>query len=485
MSAFQNQTLVQPSKNSSKHSLNRILVVEDDRRMASRIAQFLCSLGWHTTAADGVTDAIKKLGRHRYDFCILDGELPDSGSIRLSALVRSMWKEAHLIVFGTACNQEKLQLLNADATLNTPINDTDLLNILDTVRDQRRDQNSRQTTNPCPASDTPEFFGNSSAMREVSRVIEKIAPTTATVLITGESGTGKSLLAREIHRRSNRSNNSLVEVACGSLTESLLESELFGHSAGAFTGATTSRDGMFTRADRGTIFLDEIATASPAMQVKLLRVLQDFNFEPVGGSETKQVDARVILATHENLEDLVCSGKFREDLFWRINVITIQLPPLRERRADIRSLAEQFLSSVSSRTGRTVDGFTPAAIECLEAHHWPGNVRELVHAVERAAFLGSGKHIDVTDFPLAVIEGASRLGSAHCKSRSQNTVGDSLKAQLATPERRLILDALRQHNWRRDAAAKALGINRATLYKKAKRLGVDLAQIGRTGTTIG
>jgi DNA-binding NtrC family response regulator len=453
--------------------------------MASRIAQFLCSLGWHTTAADGVTDAIKKLGRHRYDFCILDGELPDNGSIRLSALVRSMWKEAHIIVFGTARNQEKLQSLDADATLNTPINDTDLLNILDAVRDQRRDQNSRQTTKPCSVSNTPKFFGNSSAMREVSRVIEKIAPTTATVLISGESGTGKSLLAREIHRRSNRSDNSLVEVACGSLTESLLESELFGHSAGAFTGATTSRDGMFTRADRGTIFLDEIATATPAMQVKLLRVLQDFNFEPVGGSETKQVDARVILATHENLEDLVCSGKFREDLFWRINVITIQLPPLRERRADIRSLAEQFLSSVSSRTGRTVDGFTPAAIECLETHHWPGNVRELVHAVERAAFLGSGKHIDVTDFPLAVIEGASRLGSTHSKSGSKNTVGDSLKAQLASPERRLILDALRQHNWRRDAAAKALGINRATLYKKAKRLGVDLAQIGRTGTTSG
>ena len=485
MPAFQNQTPVQHAGKSSRHSFNRILVIEDDRRMASRIAQFLCSLGWHAKAADGVTDAIKKLGRHRYDFCILDGELPDNGSIRLAALLRPMWKESHLIVFGAARNQEKLKLLDADARLNTPINDTDLLNILDTVREQRKDQNNHQTTKPCSASNTPEFFGNSSAMREVSRVIEKIAPTTATVLITGESGTGKSLLAREIHRRSNRSNNSLVEVACGSLTESLLESELFGHSAGAFTGATTSRDGMFTRADNGTIFLDEIATATPAMQVKLLRVLQDFNFEPVGGSETKQVDARVILATHENLEELVCSGKFREDLFWRINVITIQLPPLRERLADIRPLAEQFLNKVKVKTGRTIDGFTHAAIDCLEAHHWPGNVRELVHAVERAAFLGSGNHLDVTDFPLAVIEGASRLGTVHSKDDSRSTVSDSLKAQLATPERLLILDALRQHNGRRDAAAKALGINRATLYKKAKRLGVDLAEIGRMGTKLG
>ena len=235
---------------------------------------------------------------------------------------------------------------------------------------------------------------------------------------------------------------------------------------------------MFTRADRGTIFLDEIATATSAMQVKLLRVLQDFSFEPVGGSETKQVDTRVILATHENLEELVCSGKFREDLFWRINVITIQLPPLRERREDIRPLAEQFLNNVMIKTRRNIDGFTDAAIDCLEAHHWPGNVRELVHAVERAAFLGSGDRVDVSDFPPAVIEGARRREATNSKDGSKNTVGDSLKAQLATPERRLILDALRQHNWRRDAAAKALGINRATLYKKAKRLGVDLAGIG-------
>ena len=220
------------------------------------------------------------------------------------------------------------------------------------------------------------------------------------------------------------------------------------------------------------------------MQVKLLRVLQDFSFEPVGGSETKQVDARVILATHENLEELVCSGKFREDLFWRINVITIQLPSLRERREDIRPLAEQFLNNVMIKTRRNIDGFTDAAIDCLEAHHWPGNVRELVHAVERAAFLGSGNRIDATDFPPAVIEGARRREVTNSKDGSKNAIDESLKAQLAVPERRLILNALRQHNWRRDAAAKALGINRATLYKKAKRLGVDLAQVGRTGSQI-
>jgi len=370
--------------------------------------------------------------------------------------------------------------LRADTILGAPINDSSVLNTLNTVREHKTASDGHASTMRCNTGKNQEVLGTSPAMRDVSQVIQKIAPTTATVLITGESGTGKSLLAREVHRRSSRSRHSLVEVACGSLTESLLESELFGHSAGAFTGATTSRDGMFTRADKGSIFLDEIATATPAMQVKLLRVLQDFEFEPVGGTQTKQVDARVILATHENLEELVRCGKFREDLFWRINVIKIELPPLRERREDIRPLAEQFLRNVMVQTGREIEGFTNTAIECLEAHHWPGNVRELVHAVERAAFLGSSKQVDVTDLPLRVIEGASSRQTVNSEIIAEKTIDDSLKAQMAAPERRLILDALRQNNWRRDAAAKSLGINRTTLYKKAKRLGVDLAGIGRS-----
>jgi len=479
MPAFQNQAALQAVADSNKHAWNQILVVDDDRRMASRIAQWLCSLGWHATAAGDVTDAIKKLGRHRYDFCILDGELPHNGSIRLATLLHSVWEEAHLITFGTTTTQENILARHADTMLTAPINDTELLNTLNMVREQKISSAIRKSTTPCSLIKNRELLGSSPAMREVSQVIQKIAPTTATVLITGESGTGKSLLAREIHNRSTRSSNKLVEVACGSLTESLLESELFGHSAGAFTGATTARDGMFTRADKGSIFLDEIATATPTMQVKLLRVLQDFEFEPVGDTQTKQVDARVILATHENLEELVQCGKFREDLFWRINVIKIELPPLRERKEDIQPLAEQFLRSVMEQTGREIEGFTNAAIECLETHHWPGNVRELIHAVERAAFLGSGRQVEVTDLPTRVIEGASYRKTVNAETSSEKTFDDSLKAQLAAPERQLILNALRQNNWRRDAAAKSLGINRTTLYKKAKRLGVNLAGIGR------
>jgi DNA-binding NtrC family response regulator len=286
------------------------------------------------------------------------------------------------------------------------------------------------------------------------------------VLVTGESGTGKSLLARAIHAASGRPGR-FVEVACGSLAEPLLESELFGHVAGAFTGAMSDRAGRFLEADGGTIFLDEIATASPALQVKLLRVLQEMAFEPVGSGRTTTVDARVVLATHEDLERLVAAGRFREDLFWRINVVSIEMPPLRHRGEDIPALAGHFLTAAAGRAGRDVAGFTPAAAEALTRHSWPGNVRELQHAVERAVFLGRGRLVDTGDLPASVLAGTSVARAA----------GSPLKQALATPERQLILDALERSGWRRDVAARSLGINRTTLYKKLKRLGLDLAEL--------
>jgi len=318
------------------------------------------------------------------------------------------------------------------------------------------------------------MLGSHPAIRHVLDVVERIADTPVSVLITGESGTGKSLLAREIHRASRRRDGRFVEVACGSLSESLLESELFGHVAGAFTGAAVSRDGKFLQADGGTIFLDEIATASPALQVKLLRVLQDLRFEPVGGSRTHSVDARVILATHENLDALVAAGQFRADLFWRINVVTIEMPALRDRASDIPLLASHFLAAAAAKAGRQVEGFTAAAREALLAHRWPGNVRELQHAVERGVFLGRGRLVDISDLPAAVTSGA---GTGIAAPNAQAKTHRGLKTALAHPERQLIVDALEQHGWRRDAAARALGINRTTLYKKLKRLGMDIAAL--------
>ena len=261
-----------------------------------------------------------------------------------------------------------------------------------------------------------------------------------------------------------------MEVACGSLAEPLLESELFGHVAGAFTGATGDRDGKFLQADGGTLFLDEIATASPAMQVKLLRVLQEMEFEPVGGSHTRRVDVRVILATNEDLESLVAAGRFRADLFWRINVVNIEMPPLRRRASDIPLLADRFLHAAAGRAGREVTGFTAAAREALTGHPWPGNVRELQHAIERAVYLGRGSLVEAADLPAVVLAGSVDGGVS----------ASPLKEALASPERQLILGALERAGWRRDIAARTLGINRTTLYKKLKRLGLDLADLQPT-----
>lgn len=437
---------------SGTDSPRRIIVVDDDRRMASATAQWLCSQGWHATAAGSADEALQAIGRGRIDACLLDAGLPDGGSLRVAAVIRSSWPEAAVILAVPAGEiVPAAGLAAADGSLPVPCRDDDLLAALDAVGDAARIRSKR----PVVA-----ILGNHPAVREVLDLAQRVAATPATVLITGESGTGKSLLARQIHAASQR-NGRFVEVACGSLAESLLESELFGHVAGAFTGAVTAREGMFLRADGGTIFLDEIATASPALQVRLLRVLQDFEFEPVGGGDTRRVDARVILATNESLDALVADGRFRADLYWRINVVVLEMPPLRTRSDDILLLAHHFLSRAVRMVPRSVEGFSAAAAEALQRHTWPGNVRELQHAVERAVLLGRGSLVELGDLPATI--------------QSPTASAASLKQALADPERRLILEALERNGWRRDAAAQSLGINRTSLYKKAKRLGMNLS----------
>jgi transcriptional regulator with PAS, ATPase and Fis domain len=290
------------------------------------------------------------------------------------------------------------------------------------------------------------------------------------VLITGESGTGKSLIARAIHRRSGRRDKPFVEVACGALPETLLESELFGHAAGAFTGAMGEKLGKFKLADQGTLFLDEISTASPSMQVKLLRILQDFEFEQVGGTKTFRVDTRVILATNDDLSKLVADGRFRQDLFYRINVINVELPPLRERISDIPLLAGHFLRHVCEDSNRKVMGFTDDAMHALQRYRWPGNVRELQNVIERAVLLGKSDMIGVADLPNSLASiGAVTL---------ETVAGRTLKSAMESPERQIIREVLEANRWNRNATAEALGINRTTLYKKMKRLGLEEMAVG-------
>lgn len=329
------------------------------------------------------------------------------------------------------------------------------------------------------------IIGHDPRMQRVYQLVEAVAPSRTTVLMRGESGTGKSLIARAIHQRSPRRDRPFVELACGSIPETLLESELFGHVKGAFTGAHADKPGKFLLADTGTIFLDEINSASPAMQLKLLRVLQERRFEAVGGTETREVDVRVILATNQPLERLVASGAFRQDLYYRINVVSIDLPPLRERAGDIPILAEFFLARYAAELGRQIVGFEPPALEALVQYTYPGNVRELQNLIERAAVLSTRPTITLADLPPAVASGEPEHG-AFLGPAPENRPQDSepggepgsgpvlpLEEALRDPERRIILSALRANQYNRQRTADALRINRTTLYKKMKALGID------------
>ncbi len=366
-------------------------------------------------------------------------------------------------------------------------------------------------------------------MSRIFDVIDCVADARATVLITGENGTGKSLIARAIHQRSRRRSRPFIEVACGALPDNLLESELFGHVAGAFTGAVGNKVGKFKLADSGTLFLDEIGTASPALQVKLLRALQELQFEPLGGTETITVDTRVVLATNENLEQAVHEGRFRQDLFYRINVIRIELPSLRERRDDIPLLVDHFLQIAAKEYGREIDGFSSSAMNVLYEHSWPGNIRELENVVQRAVLLSKRPTIDVEMLPPSMVSGQphsqrtesspmtrsggsgnpeftspSRATAAFSKEYFPDSVNSSetsdnvqstaggqselsrlydatrpmtLDEALEEPERRIILEVLRLRNWNRSETAAQLGINRTTLYKKMKKLGLESLEV--------
>jgi DNA-binding NtrC family response regulator len=360
--------------------------------------------------------------------------------------------------------------------LTKPLIDQELEMAIDRALSQRKviEENERLKKQLDTRYGLDHIIGHDHRMQRLFEMIDSIADTRATVLITGESGTGKSMIARVIHRRSARRDMPFVEVACGALPETLLESELFGHVAGSFTGASVNKIGKFKQADRGTIFLDEIATASPSMQVKLLRVLQDLQFEQVGGTETFAVDTRVILATNEDLSRAVTEGRFRQDLFYRINVINIELPALRERPSDIPLLAQYFLQEVCQDVSRQVQGFTPEALAAMQQYAWPGNVRELQNVVERAVLLGRHDRIGTED--LAPNIRNTPAATIPCAA------GRTLKEALAGPERQIILEVLESNNWNRNLTADSLGINRTTLYKKMKRLGLEDHPAVRSGS---
>ncbi len=450
--------------------LGNLLLVDDDRQVLASMAEWLREQGYPTDTAISLSDGMTAVNRKQYDLVLVDIRLgQDDGFDLLAHCRKNHPGMAVVMITGYGTVETAIEAIRHGASdfITKPLIDEELLISIERTLNQRKviEENKTLKAQLDMRYGMENIIGHDHRMLRIFDIIDSVADTRATVLITGESGTGKSLIARAIHRHSGRRDQPFVEVACGALPETLLESELFGHVAGAFTGAVGEKIGKFKQADDGTIFLDEIATASPGMQVKLLRILQDLEFEQVGGTKTFKVDTRIILATNEDLSKAVAEGRFRQDLFYRINVINIELPPIRERISDIPALAEHFLKGVCEESNKKVHGFSDDALQALQRYRWPGNVREMQNVIERAVLLGKNSVIGVEDLPASVAAGGGLTIEA---------VGNqSLKQALSAPEKQLILEVLEANNWNRQLTAAALGINRTTLYKKMKRLGLE------------
>ena len=447
-----------------------LLLVDDDRHVLNSMADWLRDQGYQIDTASSYPQAVAALEDGSYDVVLADIRLGDDDGFDILALCRQKYPATSVIMItGYGTVESAVEAIRAGAFdfLTKPLIDQELEMAIERALNQQKviEENKNLKAQLDVRYGMENIVGRDHRMLKIYDMINSVADTKATILISGESGTGKSLIARAIHRRSQRRDKAFVEIACGALPETLLESELFGHVAGAFTGSAGDKVGKFMLANEGTIFLDEIGTASPNMQVKLLRVLQDFELEQVGGTKTFSVDTRVILATNENLADLVAGGRFRQDLYYRVNVINIELPALHERISDIPLLAEHFLREVCEDSGKPVPVFSEEVMVTLRRYRWPGNVRELQNVMERAVLLGKSDVIGMEDLP-ANLAAAGPV--------TLEPIGDrSLKQALEGPERQIILDVLESNNWNRHATAETLGINRTTLYKKMKRLGLE------------
>jgi len=389
-------------------SKGRILVVDDEANARLALAELLRDEGYDVETAADAFKALGKLDEFAPHLVLTDLKMPGMDGIELMHKITAGEREVAVVVmtaFGAIDTAVAAMRAGAIDYLTKPLNFDELLIVAEralervNLRAEAAHLRARLAEKRRPGN----IIGDSPQMQRVFKIVEQVAPSRASVLITGESGTGKELVAEAIHQLSPRSGGPFIKLHCAALAESLLESELFGHEKGSFTGAVARRDGRFQLAHGGTLFLDEIGEISAAMQVKLLRFLQEHEFERVGGTQTIQVDVRIIAATNRNLAEEVAHGQFREDLYYRLNVVTIDMPPLRDRRTDIPLLAEFFLRRFAEENGKQINGFTDEALATLVAHAWPGNVRELENAVERAVVMTAGPMVEATSLPAHVV----------------------------------------------------------------------------------
>jgi len=448
----------------------KILILDDDKIILDSLCEFLNLEGYETTGVETLKSAVSELHKQRFSLILSDVSLPDGNGFELLNLVKKNHPQTVVIVitgYGTIESAVEAIKMGAYDYLTKPIIDDELRLAVERAIKQQSLMSENQTLRHRLEGkySLENVISQNYKLAKILDLIEAVADSNTTILMTGASGTGKSVLARVIHYRSSRKDKPFVEVSCGALPETLLESELFGHVKGAFTGAVGDKQGKFLAADGGTIFLDEVANASPALQVKLLRVLQERQFDPVGSNKTITVDTRVILASNQDLKEQVRLGNFREDLFYRINVVAINLPPLRERIGDVPLLAKHFLRMYCAQHNREKLGITDEVFEYLGRYSWPGNIRELENVIERAVLLSKGPYITKEDLPSFLV--------AQTVVDSPSEYPTDLKNALAEPEKNIIRAALEANGWNRQKTAHALQINRTTLYKKMKRYGLE------------
>lgn len=454
----------------------RVLILDDESSLRTALFRVLDRKGLSVLTANKIEEAkLLCQGDTAIDLAIVDLNLPDGDGIEFMSWLKTQYPSAEVIILtGHATVESAVRATQKGAFhfVTKPFNLEELLSLVDKALAHRQlqQENKQLRSELNKKYKFDQFIGNSESIQTVLHLIERVADSDSTVLIQGESGTGKELIAKAIHYNSPRANGPFIPINCGAIPSELLESELFGHIKGAFTGAIANRMGRFEMADGGTIFLDEIGDLEPSLQVKLLRALQERSFEPVGSTKTVSVNVRVIAATNINLEDAVENGNFREDLYYRLNVIPMPVPALRERRSDIPLLLNHFMDIFGRNKGRGLTGITPDALECLMNYNWPGNIRELENLVERMTILKGQGQVDVADLPLKYKANKSvktEVGAVDIPAE-----GIDFNSAVDAFENALITKALEKTGWNRNQAAALLRLNRTTLVEKIKKKGL-------------
>ncbi|MBV9495318.1 MAG: sigma-54-dependent Fis family transcriptional regulator [Acidobacteria bacterium] len=445
----------------------RVLVIDDETGIREAIRMTLEYEGYRIEEARSGQEGLDKAGRTSYDAILLDIKMPILDGIEVLENLKTQRITAPVIMVsghGDVHTAVECTKRGAFDFLEKPLNRDKLLL---TVRNAVRQRSLEEENTELKEKQEKEYrlVGDSELMRDLKSQIERAAPTKATVLITGESGTGKELVAREIHRRSSRSHMPFIQVNCAAIPEELIESELFGHEKGSFTGAVRKQTGKFVAADSGTIFLDEIGDMSLRTQAKVLRVLQEGEVEPVGSATVVKVDVRVIAATNKDLTEEIRNGRFREDLYYRLNVIPIRTPPLRERKDDIGILGQHFANLFAEEHNKHPKKFTPSALKALQDAPWRGNVRELRNMIERLVIMGPNDTIDVTDLPAEFFRAATDIISSAMRLNTLQEFKDEA-------EKAFILAKLREHGWNVSKTAEAIDTPRSNLYKKIEQYGI-------------